>query len=461
MDLGNLDLKRDYRTGGNCLLDDFFRPCLQNSNEYWRAVGYFSSSALEAFGTPLGDFVINGGSIRLITSVELVDADLEAIESGGSKEEISNKRIEDIIEREFKEGIGDGITRLLALIKLDRFEIKIAIPKNGRGIYHEKLGIFFDDKESVIAFSGSANESKTALEGNFESIDVYTSWRDPERAQDKVHYFEKLWSDSDNGAQVFSISEAVRNKLIRVHDRKVIEQLSDQNKWRHQDEAVEIFLSKERGILEMATGTGKTRTAFKIMKKLIKKNLIDTVIITMVGNDLLNQWHKQILTVRHEQEVQFNVFRHHERFKEQPDFSLNPEGSLLLCSRSVVGNALKRLSSEEGDRTLLIHDEVHKLGSAGNIKNLLGLSEHIKFRLGLSATPERAYDEEGNDFIDSHIGPVIYSFGLKEAIERGILAPFNYFPLSYELTEEDKRKMSALFAKKAKRKEIGNPMPNE
>ena len=108
--------------------------------------------------------------------------------------------------------------------------------------------------------------------------------------------------------------------------------------------------------------------------------------------------------------------------------------------------ALRQLNRDQARRTLLVHDEVHGLGSPGNRARLGGLSENVRFRLGLSATPEREYDQEGNVFIESHIGPVLMTFDLKEAIERRILAPFNYFPLSFELTDADRKRIASLFA---------------
>lgn len=462
MNLSQLDIKRDYRSGENDLLNEFIRPCLQCATRYWRSVGYFSSTALELFGEPLGDFLKNGGSIRLLSSVELVDEDYEAIKNGKRKQEVANHRLEEIIENQFKEGVGSGITRLLALLELDRLEIKIAIPKNGRGIYHEKLGLFFDSSENIVAFTGSANESRSAFVGNFESIDVFTSIRDPERTQDKIQYFQHLWNDVDKGADVFSISEAVRKKLIRVYKRKTIEQrAAPDNKWGHQEEAVNLFLEKKRGVLNMATGTGKTRTAFKIIHRLYEKNLIDSVIICTDGNDLLDQWYKQVLHVRQELGRDFRIYRQYKDEKDQASFSLDSYHAILICSRRNVGKVLKNLNKEKGNRTLLVHDEVHGLGSISNRENLAGLSDHITFRLGLSATPEREYDEEGNQFIEDHVGPVIMTFGLQEAIERGILAPFNYFPLDYDIDDEDRERIKRLFAIRSLRAKEGNPMSNE
>src|SRR5882762_5544791 len=101
MSLRELSFEEDYRTGEHNILDGVFRPALSEALRYWRAVGYFSSSALESFGAPLGEFIRNGGSIRLITSVELREEDIAAIQQGLSRQEICERRIEQIIDEEF------------------------------------------------------------------------------------------------------------------------------------------------------------------------------------------------------------------------------------------------------------------------------------------------------------------------------------------------------------------------
>ena len=137
---------------------------------------------------------------------------------------------------------------------------------------------------------------------------------------------------------------------------------------------------------------------------------------------------------------------------------MEPKNALLLVSRKPVASALRGLSGQQASRTLLIHDEVHGLGSPGNRARLDGLSDGVRFRLGLSATPERTYDQDGNEFIERHIGPVLMRFGLRKAIRRGILAPFNYYPLPFKLTKADKRRLVAIYAKRQARDMAGNPM---
>lgn len=467
MSIRDVEFKEEYRSGYNDIVEDFFQPALRKSKQYWRAVGYFSSSALEAFGSPLGEFIRNGGHIRLVTSVELSATDLRAIENGASRENICTQRLEQIIESDFADSVGEGVVRLARLLEIERLEILIAVPKQGTGIYHEKIGLFLDDKD-FVAFTGSSNESRNAFENNRECVDVYTSWDTSKRAERKKEHFEAIWNRTDKGLEVYSFPEAAQKKLLRVcseqktgqREKQEHEKSQEQRdkRWQHQEEAVATFFARERGILNMATGTGKTRTALKILQELFNRGAIDSVIVCTDGNDLLDQWYNELLTFRKSVGRDLRIYQQYKNFKELQSFTLHPEKAVLLVSRMHVAPALRELSLEKTRRTLLIHDEVHRLGSPGNRKNLSGLSDDVRFRLGLSATPDREYDQEGNTFIEEHIGPVLMTFGLREAIQKGVLAPFNYYPLSFELTDSDRGRINSVYSKRAAREAEGNPM---
>ena len=463
MSLRHFQYQEDYRSGYDNIVEDFFRPSLRQAQRYWRAVGYFSSSALESFGSPLGEFIRHDGHIRLVTSVELSETDLKAIADGAGKQEVCAHRMERIIDEEFADGASDGAVRLGRLLEMGRLEIRIAVPKTGTGIYHEKIGLFIAG-DDFVAFTGSSNESRNAFENNRECIDVYPSWVSTSRAERKRAHFETLWERKDDGVDVYSFPEAAKKKLLRVCEERAMggrKGRSESAKWRHQDEALRIFLAAERGVLNMATGTGKTRTALKILQALFLRQGIDTVIVCTDGNDLLDQWHGELLKLRKTIDHDLRVFRHYRSKRELQGFSLEPKKAVLLVSREPVASALRQLSYDQARRTLLIQDEVHGLGSPGNRARLSGLSENVRFRLGLSATPEREYDKEGNNFIEEHIGPVLMTFDLKEAIERGILAPFNYVPLPFELTDAERKRIASIFRRRAASEAAGNPMTDE
>ena len=219
------------------------------------------------------------------------------------------------------------------------------------------------------------------------------------------------------------------------------------------------FLKVERGVLSMATGTGKTRTALKICRKLVALGEVDSIIVSTYGNDLLDQWSHSLMALS--QELSFLLLKNYSHFKERDRFPRRPQKKILLISRNSLSPVLKRMSKQLLQRTILIHDEVHKLGSPANQRELKGLSDNLRFRLGLSATWEREYDEEGTQFIVDHIGEEFFSFGLDLAIQRRILAPFDYHPLPYELTEEDREKYRDVWKMVAARKNAGEPMSQE
>ncbi|MDP1671598.1 MAG: DEAD/DEAH box helicase family protein, partial [Burkholderiales bacterium] len=311
----------DYRSGEHNILNEVFRASLRVSTIYWRAVGYFSSSALEALGAPLSEFIRNGGSIRLITSVELMPQDIIAIEKGLSRRDVCAQRIEQTIEEQFFGAIGDGVSALAALLEIGRLEIRIAEPKHGYGIYHEKVGIFFDGHD-YVAFSGSTNESANAFKQNYECIDIFSSWESPRRALRKLKHFEALWENEDPGATTYPFPDAAKAKLIRVCAREpgsTENAISDTKKlvpWAHQNDALVEFIKRERGVLNMATGTGKTRVAMNIMEALDVKGLLESIVVVVDGNDLLDQWYRQVLKFALSVPNKFSVFRHFGPYKE-------------------------------------------------------------------------------------------------------------------------------------------------
>ena len=104
---------------------------------------------------------------------------------------------------------------------------------------------------------------------------------------------------------------------------------------------------------------------------------------------------------------------------------------------------------------MFIFDEVHGAGSGSFVENLTGRLSVYKYRLGLSATPEREYDGQGNEFLLNEIGEVIFEFSLKDAIQKGILCEFDYISLPYILTEEEKNKKKKIIAAFNSKKEAG------
>lgn len=476
-----------YRSGLSNLGEEFFAPCLSYCNEYKRAAGYFSSSALITWAEALPRFYsAEKLSIKLLISPQLSVDDLEALKDvllpedrAQLLQEFSDQVILNAIEQIKNPTLPESkkyrLKLLSWLIAQEHLELRFAFPKHieQAGIFHEKIGVFNFPWGDKVAFTGSANESISGHNNNYESIDVYRSWasEDAERIANKEVQFDEAWSNQAYGLEAMRLSASALN-LVRTYapkdcplskeDEPIWEPPQKKDtRWRHQEEAVSNFLETGHGILEMATGTGKTRTALKVMEQLILEGKIQGAVITTDGVDLLDQWRKEVDAWNLELETPFRVLRHYGKYHEYPEFALNPISGIIILSRGALKNLFQTLPKEKRSKLIIIHDEVHGLGSPDNCKNLGGEHQSFGYRLGLSATPEREYDEVGSSFIESEIGPVVFQFSIQEAIERGILCEFDYCPIDYELTEDDRARLQKVYSMQSARNRAGTPMSKE
>lgn len=475
-------LKAHYRSGNDDLARDFFQPCLRRANRYRRAVGYFSTSALLSWTDALLRLAVDGDlQAQLIASPELSAADAATLRSLHDPGRVAAYQAV-IVERVIEEILallddpGDRALRAHVfawLVANDRLQLKFAFPEHAddAGIFHEKIGVFDFTNGARAAFTGSANETMSGHRRNYESIDVYRSWvaGEEERVTVKVDQFDEAWGNFAAGLSVLSPSQDVitriRERAPRVPPAPITREpktapISDA-RWAHQDEAVEAFLAARAGILEMATGTGKTRTALKILSALIAKHAINAAIVTMEGTDLLDQWAEEMEQWNSEGGPNWLIYRHYERYHESGDFALDPGRAILVISRGQLRQLIDRLPDSAKAQMLIIHDEVHGLGTPSLVEALRGRHQTFGYRVGLSATPERTYDHDGNDFISAELGPVLYQFPLEKAIARGVLAEFDYLALPYDLTQGDRDRLQAVYAKKAAREREGRPMSQE
>ncbi len=449
-------------TSENNLVTELYTPCLQWATRFDRGVGYFTTGWLEHNISGMSDFASRGGIMRLITSPIISNEDSDAIiiaNEGDSStykllEEALSKDIE-VLTREMQKDILNAFSWMLydGII-----EMKFAVPcKKLVGDFHDKFGVFHNGNEA-LSFSGSINDSIHGYQ-NYESIKVFKTWTGTkEYVEADIERFERLWNHKDKNLKIYSAPEAIKEKIFRLRtsDRPYKYTPKPINKWRHQDQALNCFLEKEHGILAMATGTGKTVTAMKIIDKLFEQGKIKRVVITMYGNDLLDQWAKQI----REKYKNKQIYYQYGTQKELSKFIIHPDNSILLISRDAGNltkllNLLDRAPGNYREDTLFIFDEVHGAGSNSFVENLAGRISPYKYRLGLSATPEREYDDEGNDFLRNEIGEIIFEFSLKDAIQKGILCEFDYITLRYVLTDEEKQKKKKIIAAFNAKKESG------
>ena len=449
--LDMLDLDFEYRSGDDNLVADFYRPCLSVATRYDRASGYFRSSVLQAVGSSLIDFVRRGGHIRLICSPDLTDEEINAFEQGyRTRAEI----IESAINRELDQVFADARTQfqtsaIATFISLGAMDVRIAFSANAHGIYHEKLGIFTDAFSNEVSFKGSANETWSAWHerGNHESFDVFRSWTGAsETARVERHrlYFERLWSDLVRGLDVEPFPD-VAIERIRAHAKSSVEELempktaSTRTLLPHQDTVLREWHKKNRrGIVEHATGSGKTFTALTALGEHLLNG--QPAIILVPSQLLFSQWQEEIQTEipaavilgAGAGKVSWKASGRIESFTAD-DGSLGPRIILSTMQTARTDEFINRVKG--GDHLLVIADEVHRTGSLEN-RRLFDIEAGA--RMGLSATPRRYGDPDGTAEIFNYFGGVVGNpFTLQDAIKAGRLCPYEYHSHFLSLTEEE------------------------
>ena len=455
----SLDTSRDN------IVESLYVPGLSNSVCYDRGVGYFTSGWMKQAAKGLVPFASNGGKMRLITSPYLSSSDWSAVKQGHDAREnpelhrALNAAIDDLAAAAVQTPL-DVLSWMVADNLLD---IKIAIPTSRLdGDFHPKLGVFTDSQGDFVAFHGSQNETGRGFR-NFETLHVHLGWtrdRDAAHAARIAEVFERLWGEHDPNVRCYKLPSAIRRRLIKFTENSrrpyappaAREATAEALKWRHQDAACAAFLEHQAGVLAMATGTGKTRTALKIEAELRERELSSTTIVAAYGNDLLDQWHSELL----KRGVSRLIYREYDNHHEAQEFGVTRSPSVLLISRRKLAHLIPRLRAPKIESTLLICDEVHGFGEPGLVQSLSGLLRRFPYRLGLSATPSREYDQDGNDFIEAEIGPVIFRFEIHEAIERGILCEFDYRPIKFRYSDDDKAAQQAAWRRQAAREKEGD-----
>ncbi|MBU3129014.1 DEAD/DEAH box helicase family protein [Clostridium tagluense] len=454
----NLNIKRCYRSRYDELDRDFVVPLLANAKTYDRGTGYFSVSVLANLVTGLIPYIKNGGDIRIVTSVELMPEDREVLQKGL---EIGREKVLKTIEYEIEKEIEDEESTLKLdvitnLIAAGRLVVHIAYMPTG-GIYHEKIGIMTDFNDDSVCFIGSANETYSAYKRNFESLMVLKSWEgDKGDIDDQKNYFEKLWNNEIDGLEVFSFTDALSKKLftrykISVELSEAIRKLEElyftdkvivQKKtlYPYQEVAIKQFTGNNYShFYEMATGTGKTFTAVKTIEKLQEKFNNLFVIILVHQIDLQEQWEKALMDNNYSSYLFGGIAKSkdwEERYDECViDYFSNESMVISICIYDTFFSKLyKEVDSFSGNKMLIV-DEAHEL-SANQIRKL---PETFKFRLGLSATPERHNINETEEIISFFTRSRIdtYKYSIDEAIENGFLSKYEYYPIFVKLSSRE------------------------
>lgn len=464
-----LSLKDRYITEKNDIPNEFFNMVLPEAVLYKRAAGFFSSSALISISKGLQHFYYNGGKIQLIVSPILSKEDCVAIEQGYKAREdaIQEALVKDFDITEISND--DGCNFLSWLIYEKRLEIKVLTRKdNNYGIFHDKFLILYDSDNNKISSRGSSNESQTAYEDNYETIEVDFSWDTSlsNRTEQREFQFDELWNGESKQWIISDFPDALKNNLIQI--RKKIPSFDEyKNQIRIQQIESECNLKEKKvsmpswlklrpyqkkaisswvqhqccGIYEMATGTGKTITAISSMVKLLEQYLkVGTtcgVIVVVPYKVLVEQW-TDIL-----KSFNFSPLCCYDSTKSWIDkvhlaIDLFNNGykknfCLITTNKTFAEQPFQECLSRIKKDYIFCADEMHHLATE---KAVASLPQNARYKLGLSATLMTKYADEEMDKLKEYFGGIIYEFTMKEAIGE-FLTPYYYYPIFVELTDDE------------------------
>ena len=371
----------------------------------------------------------------------------------------------------------ERLNLLSSLIADGIMDIQIAFTedKNGIGMYHEKMGIIEDTEGNKIAFSGSNNETATAMSINYETIDVFRSWGDlneKERVRLKENAFCSIWNDIEPSIKVLKFPN-VTDALIEKYRRKLpnfnidkeqfarriltyaskIQEMPNQligaripndvELRQYQKNAISVWVGENyRGIYDMATGTGKTLTGLGAISKL-SEDLDDVLAVVIVCpyQHLVEQWVEDIVRFNIKPIIGYSNSPQKDwkkrLIKAVRDQRLRRDKSFFcfICTNATFTNlTVQEELSKIQSPILLVIDEAHNFGARSYIKLL---DDRFMYRLALSATLDRHHDEEGTAFLYEYFGKKCIEYSLDKAVEEDKLTKYKYHPIVVYLNEDE------------------------
>jgi superfamily II DNA or RNA helicase len=460
MSLKVVEVKDEYRSLLHDVTKEFYIPLLSRAIEYKRAVGFFSSTVLSQIAGGVAFLAENGGKIKVVASPYLSDEDVDAIKKGYEWREI----VHQAVLREMREAKNifeeERLNLLANLIADDILDIKIAFTERGSkiGMYHEKMGIISDREGNTVVFSGSMNESQNALKENYEVIDVWCSWKSDEQRGKvilKTAAFTSIWNDIEPNIRIVYFPE-LKQEILNRYKRTPIMSYADIAKkdkaysieagiskaWLHTPESYPPYYDYQlqameawrrngyRGIFDMATGTGKTLTALGALE-LLCQELGDQlgIIIVCPYQHLVEQWVSDLVAYGVTPIICYSRYDWKKKFKYAlSDYTCGAVKNfcVITTNATLATDYFQKAIDKLRGNVCLVVDEAHNFGAG---KQLECMKDVYVYRLALSATLERRYDEYGTGRLLEFFGEKCIEYSLERAIRGDKLTPYYYHPI--------------------------------
>jgi SNF2 family DNA or RNA helicase len=214
--------KLKYTPDHGDLVKLLYEPMLESAMRYDRLTGYFTASALALAARGIEGLIVNGGRMRMVVGCTLDQPEVQAIEKGEALKKQVEQHLAAMPLQPMDASMAEALELLAWLVADGRLEIRVAVPCDSHrkpvaagGIFHEKSGIAEDKTGDRIAFNGSLNETAAGWTRNWESVNVFTSWRDKDRVQEEDENFARLWANQAKYAITLDVPTAVRDDLLR------------------------------------------------------------------------------------------------------------------------------------------------------------------------------------------------------------------------------------------------------
>lgn len=217
----------------------------------------------------------------------------------------------------------------------------------------------------------------------------------------------------------------------------------------YQKEAFNKWKVSQKGLFAMATGTGKTLTSLNCLLEIYNKFKYYQALILVPTITLVEQWEDECKRFNFSHIIKVSSKNNGWR-SEIDDIKLKeslaqsddlPPSFIIIAtyasfSRESSFKQLMSLSKKMQRQMLLIADEAHNIGAP----NIISKLDRVKIlrRIGLSATPERQFDDKGNNAIMQFFGcngKYTFEYSMKDAIDNGFLCRYKYFPHVVRLNE--------------------------
>ncbi len=413
--LSNIDLPKseEYRTGTEYEPLTFYIESLVESTRLDLLLGYFSSSAIRVLAVGFAKFISNGGQVKFKGSCNFTASGL--------------------------------------LENLEELDVKISWKADS-----DAFALYEQEYEQL--FAGTADHAELIPFADIEAVIV--------REYGGKDLDELLTSEQQLIAQqAKQIPSQTHQKAVQKILQKIETYLTaprfpyESGPRPYQQEAYQNWLTNDcRGIFAMATGTGKTITSLNCVLNEYQKTGHYQTVILVPTTVLVEQWthearkfnFREIITVSSKSagwQAELG------RITTQLSFGVATSFVIIVTYKLFAKSQFQTYFRRLPPTTILLADEAHNIASP-TVAKLLG-SIHLTKRIGLSATPKRAYDPEGSAQMDAFFNesedrPYTYSFSMERAIDEGILCPYYYYPLIVSLTPDEMVAYAEISAKLAK-----------